>query len=318
MNAIAKALHGLPAGNYVLAVSGGRDSMALLHAFATVRRHDLSAVATFDHGTGAFATAAAEFVIRECLVRSIPVIPGRARPAHTALERTESAWREARWTFLRDVARERRATIATAHTLDDQAETVAMRVLRDASARGLAAMAAPSPGIVRPLLGVRRAVVARYASAEQVPFIDDPTNADPAYLRNRLRADLLRAAELARPGFIDDLAALGTRAGRWRAELAALVDGLGVRLVGDAVVVDAESLASLQPEGLAIVWPELAGRVGVVMERRGIARLAAWTRHARPGQQAPLSGGAQLVRTARTFVLRQPPVTSAGISPEAC
>ena len=71
------------------------------------------------------------------------------------------------------------------------------------------------------------------------------------------------------------------------------------------MVVDADALASLTPEGLAIVWPEVAGRAGYVLDRRGIERWAAWTARARPGQQIPLSGGVVAERTARTYVVRR-------------
>jgi len=279
--------------------------MALLHAFAAHRGPDLSAVATFDHGTGVAAAEAVDLVVRECLRRGVPVVAGRA-PDGPAGRRTESAWRTARWAFLRAVAAERRATIVTAHTLDDQAETVAIRILRGASARGLAAMEAPTPGVVRPLLGIRRAALAAYAQAERVPFREDPSNDDRAYLRNRLRAELLTAIEARRPGFGGELVEVGRRAAAWRRDLAALVDQVDARIVEGAVVIDAAPLTELTTDGLAIVWPELAARAGVVMDRRGIARVADWSTSATAGQRMPLSGGAVVERTARTFVLRGP------------
>ena len=305
MNAFAKALQLLPAGRYLLAVSGGRDSMALLHAFAEARPGDLSAVATFDHGTGVAAAAAVELVVGECLRRGISVVAGRSPERPGDVSASESVLREARWAFLRAVAEERRAVIVTAHTGDDQAETVAMRILRDASARGLAAMAWPSSGVVRPFLDLSREDFARYAREAGVPFIEDPSNTDSVYLRNRLRSDVLAAVERARPGFRNELVAIGHRAAAWRAELAHIVDRLGARRVGDAVVIEVEALASLTPAGLSVVWPEVAGRAGFVLDRRGIERMAEWTRRARPGQRTPLSGGVVVERTARTFVVRR-------------
>jgi tRNA(Ile)-lysidine synthase len=305
VNAFAKALQSLPAGPYLLAVSGGRDSMALLHAFAEARPADVSAVATFDHGTGAAASAAVELVVHECLHRGISVVAGRSPERPGSPHRAESEVREARWAFLRAVAEERRAVIATAHTRDDQAETVAMRILRDASARGLAAMAWPSTGVVRPLLDLSREDVERFARAARFRYVEDPSNTDPVYLRNRLRADFIAAAERARPGFREELVAIGHRAAAWRGELARLVDLLNARRVGDAVVVEADALTSLTQAGLAVVWPEVAGRAGFVLDRRGIERMAAWTPRARPGQRTPLSGGLVVERTARTFVVRR-------------
>ncbi len=279
--------------------------MALLHAFAEWRRDDLSAVATFDHGTGVAAAEAVELVVNECLRRGISVVAGRSPERPGAQRPAESVLREARWAFLRAVAEERRAVIVTAHTRDDQAETVAMRILRDASARGLAAMAWPSAGVVRPLLHLDREDVARFAHAARIPYVEDPSNADPVYLRNRLRADFIAAAARARPGFREELVDIGHRAAAWRDELARLVDLLGARRVGNSVVVEAETLSSLTPAGLGIVWPEVAGRSGFVLDRRGIARMVEWTPRARPGQRTPLSGGVVVERTARTFVVRR-------------
>jgi tRNA(Ile)-lysidine synthase len=158
--------------------------------------------------------------------------------------------------------------------------------------------------IVRPLLGVRRAAVAAYAAKHCVRFMDDPTNTDRAYLRNRLRADLLAAAERVRPGFVDELLAIGARAAGWRNALATLVDQCGVAVVAGGAVVPVDALAGLSLEGLAIVWPEIAARAGVVLDRRGVERLAAWSQGARAGQRIPLAGGATVERTGRTFVVR--------------
>lgn len=330
VHAIAKALRALPRDRYLLAVSGGRDSMALLEAFVEHRPELLVAVATFDHGTGPAARRAVECVIDACRRHGVPVVAGFAAGAsgappaggpaaadgvrrtaysfgsaqHRALRPTEASWRADRWRFLRAVADEHRATIATAHTLDDQAETVAMRILRGASARGLAAMAARTKGVIRPLLDVRRAEVTAYAVARGIRFVDDPTNASPAYLRNRLRADFLRAAAGLRPEFVTELCAVGVRAASWRRDLAELADGLSAQLVGPTLVIAADVLDGIDERGFAVLWPELAGRVGIRMDRRGVARAAAWAATAGAGQRIPLSGGASIERTARTFVIR--------------
>ncbi len=325
----------VPRGRYLLAVSGGRDSMALLHAFAVYRRADLVAVATFDHGTGPSATRASDLVIEVCRALELPVVAGRMRDGGWSTRgggrvmldgggrradggwrmadggrrsgsgpNAEAVWRESRWSFLRAASAEHRATVVTAHTMDDQAETVAMRILRGASARGLAAMAAPAQGSVRPLLAVRRGEIAEYAAAFEVPYVDDPSNADPTFLRNRLRNDLLRAADAVRPGFSAELVEIGRHAAAWRRGLAELVDAMGPQQVGDALMVPVSAFDELDADLRGILWPELAGRVGVRLDRRGVRRAAAWSVTAQAGQQIPLSGGASIERTARTFVVR--------------
>src|SRR4051812_41390700 len=110
----------------LLAVSGGLDSMVLLDAFAEVVPSRIAAVATFDHGTGAHATRAARLVVREARRRGLSVVTGRLSEQRPASNRggLEAMWRAARHGFLADVARARGAKVVTAHTRDDQIETV--------------------------------------------------------------------------------------------------------------------------------------------------------------------------------------------------
>src|SRR5262245_14060133 len=153
----------------VLAVSGGIDSMVLLHAAATRLERERLTVASFDHGTGPAAARAFASVAEECRDLGLTFIGGRA---DRALE-SEAELRDARWRFLRATASPKRATIATAHTETDQIETVLMRVLRDAGARGLAALYAPSE-VARPLVAITRAQIAAYAEKCGISWIEDP------------------------------------------------------------------------------------------------------------------------------------------------
>jgi tRNA(Ile)-lysidine synthase len=303
LDRIATAIRALPPARYLLAVSGGRDSMVLLDAFARFRL-DAAAAATFDHGTGPAAERAALLVELEGARRSIPVVSGRRADSSTS---GEAAWRAARWAFLAGWAKELSATVVTAHTRDDQLETVVMRVLRDprnTSARGLAAMYARSP-VSRPLLGIRRAEIGAYAAACDVRFIDDPSNLDRAHLRNRVRLDLLPAFERVHPGFGDSMLGVSRRAAAWRESVERIVDGLGLKLLPPLVVPAAE-IAKLPPEALAVLWPAIAARAGIALDWRGTERLVEFTKSARPGRKIPLSGGGEVSRTASTFVVRAP------------
>lgn len=302
---ILAALQGLPAGRWLLAVSGGRDSMVLLHAMASARRHEVVAVATFDHGTGVEPRRAAALVERESERLGFRVITGTA-PA--GLPFNESAWRTERHGFLDARAEELDATVVTAHTRDDEIETVVQRLLRGAGPRGLAGMrggTALKRRRARPLLAVARADIAAYAQVHGLQWTEDPTNAQLDFQRNRIRHEILPALERARPGFGEWCWALGARAAEWRERMDQLVCGLGVRSVAPAsVMVPVAPVEHCGAGEWAVLWPAIAARAGVVMDRRGTARAAAWAPRAKVGQVVPLSGDARILRTASTFVVQ--------------
>jgi hypothetical protein len=166
-------------------------------------------------------------------------------------------------------------------------------------------MLAPSPGIVRPLLEVTRGQVAAYARARSVPYLDDPSNLSLAHQRNRVRLELLPALERASPGFSAWCAELGGRAAAWRAQVATFVDEViaPVPLSATQLVVPVSRVVALDTAAWQLIWPELAGRVGVVMDWRGISRASAWAPRATSGTSIPLSGGGVIQRTPATFVI---------------
>lgn len=195
--------HGLLSeGDRVLvAVSGGADSVALLHVLATLAppaRARLAGVVHVHHGLrGAAADADAAFCERLAASLGIPFdvvhvdVAAESARRKWSLERTAHALRHAAF---RLVARRRLATrIALGHTLDDQAETILLRFLRGAGTRGLAGMW-PSQGLlIRPLLDVRRADVEHYATHRGLTWRDDESNLDRGIPRNRVRHEVLPA-----------------------------------------------------------------------------------------------------------------------------
>jgi tRNA(Ile)-lysidine synthase len=297
----AEAARGTP---LVLAVSGGRDSMVLLEAMARVAPARVAAVATFDHGTGPLATEAASVVRERAHALGLPV---RSGVSH-APARTEAEWRAQRLAFLHDVARDLDARVVTAHTLDDHLETVLMRALRGAGARGLAGLLAPSP-IGRPFVGLSRKTVAECGREWNVSFVEDPTNLSRRHLRNRVRMDVLPALARARPGLPHELLELSRRAAHVRADVEGWIDAhVAIERCHGALAVSREDLLGLDALALAFVWPAIAARQGVTLDRRGTERLISFTIQGAPGTRMQLSGGAEVVRHRDRLLVRRVPV----------
>ena len=294
----------------VLAVSGGLDSMALLDSAAAVCERARLLVATYDHGTGPSATAASALVRRTAAARGIEYVAGRTSGP---LRRSEAAWREARWAFLRDVARANGARIATAHTADDQIETVLMRVMRDAGPRGMAALLAPSD-VLRPLLGVRRASLLEFATTRGVEWAEDPTNASRRFLRNRIRHDILPALRRVNPLIDEELLQLGRRAAKWRRETDAAARAVSsVDRVARTADLNVAAIRGLDAEQLAVLWPAVAARIGVTLDRRGIVRAGSFSSGSRVGGRIQVSGRWEVVRSRRELRLQSAdPVAGAG------
>jgi tRNA(Ile)-lysidine synthase len=288
----------------LLAVSGGMDSMVLLHAARAVRPAAAVIVATFDHASGQHAAAAVDLVQRVAMTDGVPIVIGRGTPRSRP---SEAGWRSDRMSFLRAAAREHCAVISTAHTRDDQVETVLFREMRGAGPRGLAGLAADS-GILRPILTVARRDVSDYARAAGVEWVDDPTNLDTSFSRNRIRRDLIPAMRAAHPDIDDDLFRLGARAARWRSDLDAYLQArirFDVDRELETLEVSRESLHGFADDALGILWPALLGRLGVAADWRGTQRLVAFTTRGRTGQRIQLSGGWNVLLRRRRFEVRR-------------
>ena len=191
-------------GNIIVAVSGGIDSMVLLHLLATpgFGLRDRLVVAHFNHQLrGADSDADALFVAEAAGQLGLPFESDSGDTQQLAAESgegIEAAARQLRHRFFARLAKRLGAVVALAHHADDQIETYFLRLLRGAGDRGLAGMqpSAPSPvdsavTLVRPLLGIRRDEIVELATREEIEFREDATNADTRFLRNRIRHELL-------------------------------------------------------------------------------------------------------------------------------
>ncbi len=210
-----------------------------------------------------------------------------------------------RWHFLRQVARRYSAVVATAHTGDDQLETVIMRILRGSGARGLAGLLSDSPGIVRPLVDASRATLTTCAQQNSLEWVVDPTNDSRRFFRNRVRHDLLPALRKADPELPGVLLTLSKRAAALRCEMEQL-GAPWVHREGANVVVHEALLALPDEKTRAAMWPAVLGPHDVVLDRRGIARLARLTAEAPRGLRVPLSAGWEATRTAAGVTVRRP------------
>ena len=286
---------------FVLAVSGGVDSMVLLDAAADVASERIS-VGTFDHATGAAASEAARLVVARCADLGIDCRQGVASVA----ARTEAELRRARWRFLNDLSARVGGPVATAHTADDQIETVLMRTMRNAGARGLAGLATDGP-VLRPLLGVRRVEIVEYARARGLAWVEDPSNTSLRFFRNRVRHELLPALRSVAPAIDAYLLAVGMRAAAWRRDMEAVIDEeLDVLLLesDQGLDVGAAGLKGCSVFELRELLPAIVARGGAVLDRRGIIRLAEFARRSRVGARVQLSGAWEVTRSRSALQLR--------------
>jgi tRNA(Ile)-lysidine synthase len=215
----------------VLAVSGGPDSIALMWLAARWRRAlsrgpRLLAV-TVDHGLRAEASREAREVKR--LARDLDVPHRTVRwTGEKPTSGVPAAARAARYRLLATVARQSGAShIVTAHTRDDQAETLLMRLLRGSGIGGLAAMARESERegvlIVRPFLNISKSQLIATLEKAKISYADDPTNRDTRFTRPRIRGLIEELG--AEGGDARNLARLASRLARANAAIEVLTDG---------------------------------------------------------------------------------------------
>jgi len=255
----------LPRGAHVVvAVSGGPDSLCLLHvlrALAAPRELELL-VAHLDHRLRPESAGDARHVQHIAETWGLPVVLGSedvAAYARRSKAGVEAAARELRYRFLAKVAHDAGARlIALGQHADDQAETVLLRLLRGAGPSGLAAMRPRRPlhsqqreiMVVRPLLEARRDDIEAYCRAHGIPFLRDTSNEQPIYARNRVRGYILPLLKTYNSNIVATLA----RTARICAEEDELVDGFVDRAWhaiaerrGAEIVLDRPGFAELHP-----------------------------------------------------------------------
>jgi tRNA(Ile)-lysidine synthase len=314
--------HGLvpSGGRVVVGLSGGPDSVALVHLLLELQERGeltLAGVAHFNHQLRGAAADEDEAFCRGMAARlGLKIEIGRADVralAQAERRSTEDAARTLRYAFLEEAADALTAdVIAVGHTIDDQAETFLLRLIRGAGPRGLAGIFPRSGRVVRPLIEVHRARLREYAASLNLAFCDDATNADVSIPRNRVRHELIPYLEREfSPGVVNVLAREAAVARDDEAHLEREAIGLADSIVlrkEDSVRVDVGALTSLPPAlasrvaRLALSGCPSGGFIGFDQ----ITRFLAFARDAQPGMALSLPG-LQAVRESGAIVLGAAP-----------
>lgn len=250
----------LPRGGVVLcAVSGGSDSMCLLHYLASHAEEGgyVLYAAHYNHRLrGAESDRDAAFVEAWCARRGIPFTLGGGDVAEEAGRRglgLEETAREMRYAFLEETREALSAVrIATAHNADDNAETLLLHLVRGSGLQGLTGIPPRRGNLVRPLLTTPRAEIEAYLNKYSVPHVEDSTNADIQYARNRVRREVMPILRELNPRLTESLSAAVSllRADNDYLNARAAQGTLEARWAGDDLVIRAEHLAR-QPDPVA-------------------------------------------------------------------
>jgi tRNA(Ile)-lysidine synthase len=297
-----------PHDTILVAVSGGIDSVVLLHLLRF--GHDLPPIrlhaAHFDHRMRAGSMHDAAWVRGLAAAWQVPLTVGE-----TPLPlRAEAAARAARYAFLLAAADATGATrIATAHHADDQAETVLFRMIRGTGLGGLSGIPPRRGPFIRPLLAFRRAEIERYARDCAIAWRVDPTNAQPIHTRNRIRLHVLPALEAIRPGATAALTRLAADARAAERAWRPIVD----RAFQDVVRTTPDASLELARDRLLAYHPHVRARVlrralrrfGSVPGRSGTHAALEFTTAGASGGMIELAGGVQLLRSFDRLVIRR-------------
>lgn len=198
-----------PGDTVVCAVSGGADSMALLWAMYLLKeklRIDLQA-AHFNHNLrGEESNRDEAFVTNFCRSHGIVCHVGSAQ-VKTGPKGLEAAARNARYAFLQSLS----GKIATAHTADDNAETLFLHLVRGTGLKGLGGIAPVRENIIRPMLTVTRQEVLTFLKEEDIPYVTDSSNEGDDFLRNRIRHHVMPLLKAENPSLAENLSAAALR-----------------------------------------------------------------------------------------------------------
>ena len=254
-----------PGGRVLVALSGGPDSVALLHVLQTLERRGhlvVAGAAHFNHQLRGAEADADELFCRELAASlRLPILVGRGdvrRMASESGRSIEDAARTARYSFLNGAAASLDAVaVAVGHSLEDQAETFLLRLIRGAGPAGLAGVRPRAGIVIRPLLEVPRADLRAYAAEHGLTFREDSSNADVGIPRNRVRVELLPHLQQFSPAIA---ATLARQAALARVD-DEFLEGAAIEWARSIVLQLEDNGVALDALALAALHPALASRV---------------------------------------------------------
>ena len=303
-----------PGGTVLCAVSGGADSVCLLHLLRErAGRGEFSlAAAHYDHRLrGEDSTADAQFVENLCKMWTIPLCLGSGDVAGEARRRgkgVEETARAMRYAFLEEAAAQAGAdVIATAHNADDNAETLLLHLVRGTGLQGLAGIPPRRGKVVRPLLTVTRAEIRAYLEKNGLTWREDGSNADERYARNYLRAQVMPRLRELNPRLEESLSRTARllRADRDFLNAQAFQVAQNARWAEDDLVIEARYIAqapaAIAPRAVRQILSQMGGE-GASCTSAHLEAVVDLARGADPSAMVDLPGGLMVQRVYRELL----------------
>ncbi|MDD5174006.1 MAG: tRNA lysidine(34) synthetase TilS [Candidatus Omnitrophota bacterium] len=310
-----------PGDTVLVAVSGGPDSVFLLRALTHLKtklKLNKVVVCNLDHGIrgkessedSAFVKKIAEDLNLGFIHKKIDLSKKRSKDLST-----EEAAREERYKFFNDAARKVKADVlATGHTLDDQAETILMRIIKGASLKGMVGISPireeSSFKIVRPLFELGKAEIERYLDERGAEYRIDSTNAEAIYFRNVIRRDIIPFLEKYNPRLKRALCSLAEHLREDFEFINEAKSAIGnlARSTGKSLEIKLKNLA-IQPKALQKeIMRDALDKIGGEVKRlnfRHWKEMERFIKHKRKGSSIDLPGDIRVTRTASSLVLRK-------------
>jgi tRNA(Ile)-lysidine synthase len=313
-----------PGDRVLVAVSGGVDSMVLLHVLRELQKSEkLSlAVAHFDHAIRPDSAQDAEFV--QGLAQSLKLqcyTERAAVPVYATAKKIslEVAARQLRYRFLEKTAKTHKFNkIALGHTLNDQAETLLMRLLRGSGLEGLSGIPPVRPAgtsrrlYIRPLLECTREQIEAFANTKNLQWHEDPTNKDTAILRNKIRHELIPILKEYNPKILEALGRtarlLGQAARQLEREASRALTELTCKKEAHELALDLKKFLQLSEHLQALVLRQAVFNVNALSELEAAHIEAVLTWLSRPGELHLPAGVRVLRRHNQLIVTARPAV----------